>query len=82
MNQQVGSLDKSKKSVGTGLVGAPACGDVMKLQVSGADNGLAQITQTLGVCVDATSVAKLLTALQIEVDASGVISNAVFKTFG
>ena len=30
--RNVGSLDKSKKSVGTGLVGAPACGDVMKLQ--------------------------------------------------
>jgi NifU-like protein involved in Fe-S cluster formation len=29
----VGSLDKKDKAVGTGLVGAPACGDVMKLQV-------------------------------------------------
>lgn len=29
--RNVGSLDKSSKSVGTGLVGAPACGDVMKL---------------------------------------------------
>jgi NifU-like protein involved in Fe-S cluster formation len=29
--RNVGSLDKSKKNVGTGLVGAPACGDVMKL---------------------------------------------------
>lgn len=29
-----GSLDKSSKNVGTGLVGAPACGDVMKRQVS------------------------------------------------
>ena len=29
----VGSLDKNAKNVGTGLVGAPACGDVMKLQV-------------------------------------------------
>ncbi len=36
-NKQVGSLDKSKKSVGTGLVGAPACGDVMKLQVKARD---------------------------------------------
>lgn len=32
--RNVGSLDKNKKNVGTGLVGAPACGDVMKLQVS------------------------------------------------
>lgn len=29
----MGSLDKSDVSVGTGLVGAPACGDVMKLQI-------------------------------------------------
>lgn len=32
--RNVGSLDKNDKNVGTGLVGAPACGDVMKLQVS------------------------------------------------
>ena len=31
--RNVGSLDKSDESVGTGLVGAPACGDVMKLQI-------------------------------------------------
>jgi Fe-S cluster assembly scaffold IscU len=31
--QNVGSLDKNKNNVGTGLVGAPACGDVMKLQI-------------------------------------------------
>jgi nitrogen fixation protein NifU and related proteins len=31
--RNVGSLDKSDPSVGTGLVGAPACGDVMKLQI-------------------------------------------------
>lgn len=31
--RNVGSLNKNKKSVGTGLVGAPACGDVMKLQL-------------------------------------------------
>lgn len=31
--RNVGSLDKSNPSVGTGLVGAPACGDVMKLQI-------------------------------------------------
>ena len=36
--RNVGSLDKKSKSVGTGLVGAPACGDVMKLQFEvGAD---------------------------------------------
>jgi nitrogen fixation NifU-like protein len=31
--RNVGSLDKSSEDVGTGLVGAPACGDVMKLQI-------------------------------------------------
>ena len=31
--KNVGTLDKSKKSVGTGLVGAPECGDVMRLQI-------------------------------------------------
>lgn len=37
--RNVGSLDKDDKSVGTGLVGAPACGDVMKLQVKVDENG-------------------------------------------
>lgn len=49
--KNVGTLDKSKKNVGTGLVGAPECGDVMRLQIE----------------VD---------------DASGVITDAKFKTFG
>ncbi|WP_411025082.1 Fe-S cluster assembly scaffold IscU, partial [Salmonella sp. s54836] len=31
--RNVGSLDKNNNNVGTGLVGAPACGDVMKLQI-------------------------------------------------
>ena len=48
--KNVGTLDKSKTNVGTGLVGAPECGDVMRLQ--------------------------------IEVDESGLISDAKFKTFG
>lgn len=37
--RNVGSLDKTDKSVGTGLVGAPACGDVMKLQIKVDENG-------------------------------------------
>lgn len=37
--RNVGSMDKNDKSVGTGLVGAPACGDVMKLQIKVDDNG-------------------------------------------
>lgn len=37
--RNVGSMDKKDKSVGTGLVGAPACGDVMKLQIKVDENG-------------------------------------------
>lgn len=39
MRRNVGSLDKNDKNVGTGLVGAPACGDVMKLQIRVNDDG-------------------------------------------
>src|SRR6201994_1279051 len=49
--RNVGSLDKNSPSVGTGMVGAPECGDVMKLQIRVND-------------------------------ASGVIEEAKFKTFG
>jgi Fe-S cluster assembly scaffold IscU len=35
----IGSLDKSSADVGTGLVGAPACGDVMKLQIRADSSG-------------------------------------------
>ncbi|XP_029295076.1 LOW QUALITY PROTEIN: iron-sulfur cluster assembly enzyme ISCU [Cottoperca gobio] len=37
--RNVGTLDKNSKNVGTGLVGAPACGDVMKLQIQVDENG-------------------------------------------
>jgi Fe-S cluster assembly scaffold IscU len=37
--RNVGSMDKNDPDVGTGLVGAPACGDVMKLQIKVDDNG-------------------------------------------
>ena len=37
--RNMGSLDKADASVGTGLVGAPACGDVMKFQIKVDDNG-------------------------------------------
>ena len=48
--RNVGVLDKDASNVGTGMVGAPACGDVMRLQIQVSD--------------------------------SGVIENAVFKTYG
>ena len=38
--RNVGSLDKDDPNVGTGMVGAPACGDVMKLQIKVNKNGI------------------------------------------
>jgi nitrogen fixation NifU-like protein len=38
--RNVGTLDKSDPSVGTGLVGAPACGDVMRLQIKVNEQGV------------------------------------------
>jgi len=38
--RNVGSFDKDDPNVGTGLVGAPACGDVMKLQLKISDEGI------------------------------------------
>jgi nitrogen fixation NifU-like protein len=43
--RNVGSLDKSRTDVGTGMVGAPECGDVMKLQI--------QVNNVTGVIEDA-----------------------------
>jgi Fe-S cluster assembly scaffold IscU len=43
--QNVGTLDKSKNSVGTGLVGAPECGDVMRLQI--------EVDEATGLIMDA-----------------------------
>ncbi len=38
--RNVGTLDKTADNVGTGLVGAPACGDVMRLQIQVGENGI------------------------------------------
>ncbi len=38
--RNVGALDKDAPNVGTGLVGAPACGDVMKLQIQVSEDGI------------------------------------------
>ena len=40
--RNVGSFNKTDSGVGTGMVGAPACGDVMKLQIKVGDNGVIQ----------------------------------------
>ena len=40
--RNVGGFDKKEDNIGTGLVGAPACGDVMKLQIKVSDDGIIQ----------------------------------------
>jgi nitrogen fixation protein NifU and related proteins len=60
--RNVGSLDKDDPSVGTGLVGAPACGDVMKLQIKISDDGIIQDAKfkTFG-CGSAIASSSLIT---------------------
>ena len=38
--RNVGSMDKNQSNIGTGLVGAPACGDVMRLQIKVSEEGV------------------------------------------
>ena len=58
----MGTLDKAKENVGTGLVGAPACGDVMRLQIQVNDDGVIEDAKfkTYG-CGSAIASSSLLT---------------------
>ena len=60
--RNVGSFDKEEDNVGTGMVGAPACGDVMKLQIKVDDNGVIEdaVFKTYG-CGSAIASSSLLT---------------------
>ncbi|MCW8906535.1 MAG: Fe-S cluster assembly scaffold IscU [Sedimenticola sp.] len=60
--RNVGVLDKDDASVGTGMVGAPACGDVMRLQIQVNDQGVIQDAKfkTYG-CGSAIASSSLLT---------------------
>ncbi len=60
--RNVGVLDKDAKEVGTGMVGAPACGDVMKLQIKVGDDGIIEDAKfkTYG-CGSAIASSSLLT---------------------
>lgn len=60
--RNVGSMDKEDTHVGTGMVGAPACGDVMRLQIKVGDNGVIEDAKfkTYG-CGSAIASSSLLT---------------------
>ena len=62
--RNVGSLDKNDPDVGTGLVGAPACGDVMKLQLRINDDGIIEDAKfkTFG-CGSAIASSSLITTM-------------------
>ena len=62
--RNIGSLDKTDPQVGTGLVGAPACGDVMKLQLKINDDGIIEDAKfkTFG-CGSAIASSSLVTTL-------------------
>ena len=60
--KNVGSMDKESEQVGTGLVGAPACGDVMKLQIKVNNQGVIEDAKfkTFG-CGSAIASSSLIT---------------------
>lgn len=60
--RNIGSMDKNNEDVGTGLVGAPACGDVMKLQIKVNENGIIEDAKfkTFG-CASAIASSSLVT---------------------
>jgi len=76
--KNVGSLDSSDSSVGTGLVGAPECGDVMKLQIQVDDKGTIVDAKfkTFG-CGSAIAASSLATEWVKDkpIDEAGTISN-------
>ncbi|MBP6985008.1 MAG: Fe-S cluster assembly scaffold IscU [Alphaproteobacteria bacterium] len=59
--RNVGSFDKSEKDVGTGLVGAPACGDVMKLQIKVVNDVIEDAKFKTFGCGSAIASSSLLT---------------------
>ena len=62
--QNVGSMDRNDPRVGTGMIGAPACGDVMKLQLRINDDGIIEDAKfkTFG-CGSAIASSSLITTL-------------------
>lgn len=76
--RNVGSMDKNDENVGTGLVGAPACGDVMKLQIKVNESGIIEDAcfKTFG-CGSAIASSSLITewVKGKSIDEAGTIKN-------
>ena len=77
--RNVGSMDKKDSNVGTGMVGAPACGDVMQLQIKVNDNGIIEDAKfkTYG-CGSAIASSSLITewVKGISLEEAGAIKNS------
>ena len=76
--ENVGTMDKNSSDVGTGTVGAPACGDVMRLQLKINDNGIIQDAKfkTFG-CGSAIASSSLITTMVkgMKIEEAALISN-------
>src|SRR3954454_9816480 len=75
--RNVGSLDKNSEDVGTGLVGAPACGDVMKLQIKVEDGIITDAKFKTFGCGSAIASSSLVTewVKGMSIDQAEKISN-------
>ena len=76
--RNVGSFDKSDPSVGTGMVGAPACGDVMKLQIRVEDGIITDARFKTYGCGSAIASSSLITEMVkgMTLDQAGSIKNS------
>jgi nitrogen fixation NifU-like protein len=76
--RNVGSLDKNDPTVGTGMVGAPACGDVMKLQIKVEDGIITDAKFKTYGCGSAIASSSLITewVKGRTLDEAGKISNS------
>ena len=77
--RNVGKMDESDENVGTGMVGAPACGDVMRLQIKVSDSGIIEDAKfkTYG-CGSAIASSSLVTEILkgMDLDEAVTISNS------
>jgi nitrogen fixation NifU-like protein len=81
--RNVGSFDKTEDNIGTGMVGAPACGDVMKLQIKVDENGIIRDarfkTYGCGSAIASSSlVTELVRGMHID-DASNIRNSQIAK---